>query len=129
MQLELFGPCNDVRGDYCEAACCYYVDKEITSDEAMRFEHRKRDGTFFLKNNPATDACVYLDTATKKCATYEDRPAICEDYSCKNDPHADHLVKIVKAEDLSLRKRVVDELRQTAANSTDPDSFMELMGL
>jgi hypothetical protein len=129
MQLELFG-CNEIRVDDCESACCYYPDKEITIDEAADLQYVvKKEGTWYLKNKEFSGACFYLDEDSGSCEIYNSRPDVCKVYSCERDPSIRGLITLVKTQDLSLRKQVVNDLRQTAASSNDPDSFMELMGL
>ena len=129
-QLDIFGPCEDVRGDYCGAACCYIASKQLTAEEARKFEHRNYEGEFFLKNDPVTDACVYLDRATRGCITYEDRPAVCSDYSCAKDRRIDNLVIMIKEQDLSLRRRVNADIREDIIRShAEPEELLELLGL
>ena len=128
MQLELF-ECNDVLSYDCENACCYISSKEITAEDARKLDSEnivRLDGAIFIKDDPLTGACPYLKDG---CTIYDIRPQVCRDYSCSVDKKMEGMIVQVKTQDLSLRRRVIDDLRQTAANSTDPEAFMELMGL
>ena len=79
--------CTDSLADYgCQNACCYFPVKRITSDEALRLERFIQVGNnYFLDNDLKTGACVFLDTEQWSCSVYDQRPAVCRDYSCRSD--------------------------------------------
>ncbi len=138
-QLDLFkdykqnnsdgSPCDDKFAPDCESACCYIPSKEITNEDSRRLDPenvvRLGEG-IFIKDNPVTGACPYLDGG---CTIYDKRPQVCRDYSCSVDGKIKGMVGRVKTQDLKLRRRVIDDLMETAKRSSDPDAFIELMTL
>ncbi|PIZ50935.1 hypothetical protein COY27_05300 [Candidatus Woesearchaeota archaeon CG_4_10_14_0_2_um_filter_33_13] len=126
--------CDEVRVEYCQSACCHIKDKEITEAEALTLgDHGaiKREGEWYLRNNPNTGACVYLNPTLGGCGIYDQRPQVCRDYSCVNDTaRIEHLIEMVQNADLEHRLSVVDDLRKTATEAypdLNPDEAFELM--
>ncbi len=82
--------CNERLSMYCQNACCYIKDKEITDQEATLLAPEGAvkwdDGKFRLRNNPVTGACVYLNIEEGHCNLVKRSPSLwpslCSDYSC-----------------------------------------------
>lgn len=72
---------------YCRAPCCQLL-VELRPDEVDRFAHEDykfQDGTRkILKRRPEDGYCVYF-VHGKGCSTYDDKPYVCDFYSCRTD--------------------------------------------
>jgi Fe-S-cluster containining protein len=71
---------------YCRAPCCQFI-VELRPNEISRFENEvlEYDGKkrHVLKRRE-DGYCVYY-VPGKGCSTYEDKPWVCDHYSCRND--------------------------------------------
>lgn len=71
---------------YCRAPCCQLI-VTLTGDEPKRFEcvETVLDGvkTYTLKQR-ADGYCVYFVHGVG-CSTYDDKPWVCDYYSCRSD--------------------------------------------
>lgn len=80
---------------YCRAPCCQLL-VELMDDEYKRFEWewvQAGERKFrILKRRPEDGYCVYF-VHGKGCSTYEDKPWVCDYYSCRND---DRMTKSLK---------------------------------
>lgn len=71
---------------YCRAPCCQLL-VEVGDDEKDRFEWEWVDtgGKKFRALKRREDGyCVYF-VHGQGCSTYEDKPWVCDHYSCRND--------------------------------------------
>ncbi|PIN88048.1 hypothetical protein COV12_00550 [Candidatus Woesearchaeota archaeon CG10_big_fil_rev_8_21_14_0_10_32_24] len=127
MQLNLF-TCNGPKSDYCQGACCYIKDKEVTEFEFNTLKRFtiKKEGLFYLLNDEVTGACVNLRKGS--CSIYKERPQVCRDYiSCQGDNRIEGYIAGIQTQDLSICREAVDHWKEVAKSSTDPDSLVDLM--
>jgi Fe-S-cluster containining protein len=72
---------------YCRSPCCQLL-VELRPDEVERFAHEDfpfPDGTKkILKRRPEDGYCVYY-VHGQGCSTYDDKPYVCDFYSCRTD--------------------------------------------
>jgi Fe-S-cluster containining protein len=126
--------CDDIRATYCKNACCYIKDKEITRGEAATLGEKgaiRREGEWFLRNDPETGACVYLDQEKGGCSIYNNRLEVCKGYSCVKDTvRIESIIESLDAQQPSLRKSMIQEFRHQAAEyypDLDPQEAFEVM--
>lgn len=71
------------RKHLCHAACCAMA--YALSPQDIREGIRWSLGKPFMNARGADGYCVHLDRDTMNCSIYEHRPAVCRQYSCRND--------------------------------------------
>lgn len=88
----------------CYVPCCRHADMPVL----LRAEEVQRGLAFALQNvvlhtggayqhvavlakNPVTKECVYL-AHDNKCSIWAQRPMVCREYDCRNDPSMAKLV-------------------------------------
>ena len=67
----------------CKAACCTLTYPLSIQDvnQGIRWSLARP----FMNAREADGYCIHLQRDTLKCSIYEQRPAICREYSCRND--------------------------------------------
>lgn len=72
---------------YCRSPCCQFL-VELRPDEIDRFAHEDYkfpDGTTKkILQRRENGYCAYY-VLGQGCSTYEDKPYVCDYYSCRND--------------------------------------------
>ncbi len=126
--------CDDIRADRCRNACCYIADKDITELEAERLGSKgavKKEGEWFLRNDPNTGACVYLNIEEGGCGIYNNRLEVCKRYSCVTDGNRiERIIEYLKKVDLERRIDMITDFRREAAEQypdLDPQEAFEVM--
>ena len=114
---------------FCGAACCYFSRKEVLEDEVPRLGEKnviKERTEYYLRNNPMTGACVFLDPTTSGCKIYDRRPRTCRSYDCRNDPRVDSLVAMIDSRNRNEKRirGIVAEL-QAIAEAAYPNMELE----
>jgi len=71
------------RKHICRAACCTFAYALSLQD--IREGIRWSLGKPFMNAKEADGYCVHLNRDTLTCSIYERRPAVCRQYSCRND--------------------------------------------
>jgi hypothetical protein len=73
----------DNRKHICRAACCTFAYALSLQDihEGIRWSLGKP----FMNAKEPDGYCVHLNKDTLACSIYERRPAVCRQYSCRND--------------------------------------------
>lgn len=71
------------RKHICRAACCAMA--YALSPQDIREGIRWSLGKPFMNARGADGYCVHLNQDTLACSIYEHRPAVCRQYSCRND--------------------------------------------
>ncbi len=105
---------------FCGAACCYIPKKYVTTDEVeeIGLECVTKEGDdYYLRNNPITGTCIFLDAASSQCRIYDKRPETCRIYNCRKDTRIDSIVAMIDSRtenDRLARRIIVAELQATA---------------
>lgn len=82
--------CSDVKAAYCCNACCYIKWKPVRKNEVPRIGLENivfRGNVTYLRNQPGSNACVFLDVEEGRCKIYEKRPDNCAIFSCLYNPY------------------------------------------
>lgn len=74
---------------YCQAPCCYLIvvltEEEIDSGKYKTREVTMSNGTVTALDVNEHGRCVY-GLPNGRCSIYEDRPSVCVNYTCREDP-------------------------------------------
>lgn len=89
---------------YCRSPCCQFL-VELRPEEVARFAHEEI--TFestgvtkkILQRRKEDGYCVYYVHGLG-CSTYEDKPYVCDYYSCRSDKRITDLLKYGKVKKL-----------------------------
>ena len=74
----------DARMPVCHAICCH-LKFPLTVQEVDAGNVKWDIGHPYIIRHESNGACTHNDTATGRCGVYENRPAVCRNYSCAGD--------------------------------------------
>lgn len=74
----------DARMPVCQAICCH-LKFPLTVDEVDAGIVKWDIGHPYIIRHESSGACTHNDTTTGRCGVYENRPAVCRNYSCAGD--------------------------------------------
>ena len=98
--------CDECKSSYCINACCYITFKRINEWEVENLGEEniiRRGEQVYLRNEPYTNACVFLNEEEGYCTIYDKRPNVCKIYSCQGE----NLELLIQ--EISFRKKKVKE--------------------
>lgn len=74
----------DARMPVCKAICCH-LKFPLTVQEVDAGNVKWDIGHPYIIRHESSGACTHNDTATGRCGVYENRPAVCRNYTCAGD--------------------------------------------
>lgn len=72
------------RWPVCQAVCCK-LDFALSAEEVEEGKVKWDMGRPYFIRHEKHGFCTHLNTETKACGVYHDRPAVCKKYSCARD--------------------------------------------
>ena len=74
----------EARMPVCRAICCH-LKFPLTAGEVDAGIVKWDIGHPYIIRHESSGACTHNDTSTGRCGVYENRPAVCRNYSCAGD--------------------------------------------
>lgn len=106
----------------CASACCSMFNVYLNAEEVQSGRFRWDLAEPYRLLRQPDGACVYLDRETRHCAIWDQRPAVCREYTCASDQRVwrDFPGHIVSEHVLSQRAREAGLRAQRRQGATTP---------